>query len=221
MRNRKYGEQPYETVVTDEKCVIYRFDDLAPALQYEIQAEYFSGEGAVTQRLLIDDRELVAPQIADANATRTGWLNVPAETFADGRIEIAVEKVGGTAPASVSQLWLRQANFDPDNPPAREVNTASLPREFELKQNYPNPFNPETTIEFSVPEGFSESVELSIFNVMGQRVRTLVNGNLPAGRYAKIWNGSSDAGHRVASGVYFYQFTAGSFKQTRKFLLMK
>ncbi len=220
-RSNKYGEAASQTVAQDEQKVVYRFNDLSPALAYEVRAEYFSGEGSVTQRLTVDERELLAAQNVDMNATRSEWLNVPAKLFTDGEIQISIEKVGGSAPASISQLWLRQANFDPNNPPAREMNSAKLPREFELSQNFPNPFNPETTIEFSMPEGFSEAVELSIFNVMGQRVRTLVKGNLAAGRYAKVWNGSNDAGTRVASGVYFYRFTAGSFTQTRKLLLIK
>jgi hypothetical protein len=221
LRSRKFGELPEQTVVTDEQRVVYRFNDLNPALQYEVRAEFFSGEGTVAQRLLVDDREVLAAQNVDANLMRTEWLKLPAETFADGAVDVVVEKIGGMALASISQLWIRQASFDPNNPPAREVNTALLPREFELKQNYPNPFNPETTIEFAVPEGFSETVELSIFNVLGQRVRTLVNGYMPAGRYAKIWNATSDGGQKVASGVYFYRFSAGAFTQTRKLLLMK
>jgi flagellar hook assembly protein FlgD len=220
-RSNKYGAAASQTVAQDEHKVVYRFNDLDPALAYEVSAEYFCGAGSVMQRLTVDEHELLAPQNVDMNATRTEWLKVPAESFTDGEIQIAVEKVGGSAPASMSQLWLRQANFDPNNPPAREMSSATLPREFELSQNYPNPFNPETTIGFSVPEGFSEAVELSIFNVMGQRVRTLVKGNLAAGRYAKVWNGRSDTGTRVASGVYFYRITAGSFAQTRKLLLMK
>jgi len=220
-RSSKHGTKAEQTVATDAQRVVYKFDDVNPALQYEVQAEFYSGDAAVTQRLMVDDREVQAAQNVDQNVVSTGWLSVPPETYSDGAVEVIVEKVGGAGPASISQLWLRQANFDPNNPPAREMNTTTVPREFELKQNFPNPFNPETTIEFSVPEGFSDAVELSIFNVLGQRVRTLVKGNLSAGRYAKIWNGTGDRGEKVASGVYFYKFSAGGFTQTRKLLLMK
>jgi len=97
--------------------------------------------------------------------------------------------------------------------------SASLPESFELKQNYPNPFNPSTNIEFTLPT--ASVVTLEVFNIMGQRVRTLVNEPLQAGAHQVVWNGCGDDGQRVASGVYFYRIQANQFASTKKMVLLK
>jgi hypothetical protein len=95
----------------------------------------------------------------------------------------------------------------------------SLPTEFALHENYPNPFNPGTTISYALPK--AANVRLAIFNLRGQLVRTLVDEELPAGLHKVQWDGRSDAGAPLASGVYVYRMQAGSFVQTRKMILMK
>jgi len=90
----------------------------------------------------------------------------------------------------------------------------TLPKEFSLEQNRPNPFNPITEISFSLPT--ASDVHLDIYNIMGQRVATLVDGFLEAGRHTCIW----DAG-QAASGVYFYRLQAGTFTAGRKMILLK
>lgn len=84
----------------------------------------------------------------------------------------------------------------------------------ELAQNYPNPFNPATTIAFSIAG--DSHVELVIFDVTGARVRTLVDELRRANNYREVWDGRSDKGSEVASGVYFYRLTAGTFTDTKK-----
>jgi hypothetical protein len=95
----------------------------------------------------------------------------------------------------------------------------SLPLTFALAQNYPNPFNPETTIEFQIAT--LSDVKLEVFNVLGQKVRTLVNEATQPGRYKVTWRGVNDFGLPVASGVYVYQITAGEFVQVQKMLFLK
>ncbi|MDH5268447.1 MAG: C25 family cysteine peptidase [Candidatus Krumholzibacteria bacterium] len=90
-----------------------------------------------------------------------------------------------------------------------------------LGQNYPNPFNPVTTIEYWVPGGIRNAVSLVIYDVRGARVRTLVDGEKAAGRYAAQWDGRNDAGAPVGSGVYFYRMSAGSFQDARRMVLLK
>ena len=88
-----------------------------------------------------------------------------------------------------------------------------------LHGNVPNPFNPTTAISFTIDnQGY---VELAIYNVKGEKVRTLVNENLNADTHSVIWNGMDDNGRATASGVYFYKMKSGSFTSTKKMVLMK
>ena len=90
---------------------------------------------------------------------------------------------------------------------------------FTLAQNYPNPFNPETTIRFDLPQ--SQEIELAIYNLAAQKVATLVQGYREAGSYSVRWDGVTDAGLELASGVYFYRLTARERVETRKLLLLR
>lgn len=104
-------------------------------------------------------------------------------------------------------------NFEPVG--VGEDPTNVLPTKFELKNPYPNPFNPNTVITFSLPT--SSHVNLTIYNVRGQKVATLVSENLPVGTYNVIWN----VGNEIASGIYFCILKANNFKQVCKLTLMK
>jgi len=85
---------------------------------------------------------------------------------------------------------------------------------YKLSQNYPNPFNPSTTIEYSIPK--SSNVEVSVYNLAGQKLTTLVNKSHTPGNYQLTWDGSE-----YASAVYFYRIEAGDYVQTRKMLLLR
>jgi hypothetical protein len=94
-----------------------------------------------------------------------------------------------------------------------------LPIEYSLKQNYPNPFNPTTDIQFSVP--VNGDVKISIFNVLGQEVRTLFAGEVARGTRVVRWDGQSNSGFQLPSGTYIYRMVAGSFVESRKMMLLK
>jgi hypothetical protein len=95
----------------------------------------------------------------------------------------------------------------------------ALPTVYNLSQNYPNPFNPTTTIDYSIPQ--SGNVELVIFNMAGQKVRTLVNERQDAAFYKVVWDGRNDLGESVASGLYFYRMVSGNFSKIEKMTLVK
>ena len=90
----------------------------------------------------------------------------------------------------------------------------TVPQEFTLFQNYPNPFNPTTMINYQLP--ITSKVELSIYNLLGQKVTTLVSKKQVAGTYRIEWNAES-----LLSGIYLYQLKAGDFTETRKLVLQK
>ena len=94
-----------------------------------------------------------------------------------------------------------------------------LPKSVELGQNYPNPFNPSTTISFSVSE--RSHVTLTIYNVLGQKVSTLVDEEKSAGDYQVSWDGSGATGDKLASGIYFYAVQTESQSEAKKMLLLK
>ena len=82
---------------------------------------------------------------------------------------------------------------------------AVVPQEFALNQNYPNPFNPSTQISFDVPAG-AEFVNLTVYNILGQKINTLINGATNPGRYTLDWNATDEIGNPVASGITFMNF---------------
>ena len=91
----------------------------------------------------------------------------------------------------------------------------------ELHGNYPNPFNPTTTISFELNTENTENTELIIYNVKGQKVRTLVNETLSSGFYTRVWDGKNDTGRSVTSGIYFYKLENSGYSNTKKMILLK
>lgn len=98
-------------------------------------------------------------------------------------------------------------------------NSAGIPEKFELSQNYPNPFNPETRFNYFVAE--NANVTLSIYDLLGRKVKTLVAENKEAGIYSTTWDGRNEFGNKVASGLYFASMVAGGFRQIKKLVLQK
>ena len=90
----------------------------------------------------------------------------------------------------------------------------SLPKKFALAQNYPNPFNPRTIINYELP--IMNYVDLSIFNILGEKVATLVSERKAAGKHQTEWDASG-----FASGIYYYQIRAGDFQAVRKMILLR
>ena len=98
-------------------------------------------------------------------------------------------------------------------------NLKPTPDRFALSQNAPNPFNPSTNITYELPE--ASRVRLAIYNLLGQEVRTLINGSVEAGYYTATWDGRDAAGRQVASGIYLYRIQADNFVQARRMMLLK
>ena len=106
------------------------------------------------------------------------------------------------------------------SPGYRSVVTAQ-PRTFSLSQNYPNPFNPSTSIDFSISKRQEGQIDLTVYNILGQKVKMIASGNFVDGTYSVVWNGDSDNGGRVASGVYYYKLSTKAGSLTRKLVLLK
>lgn len=94
-----------------------------------------------------------------------------------------------------------------------------IPLPFILSQNHPNPFNPDTTISFALQS--TGNVVLEIYNLKGQKVKTLVNGTLASGDHKYEWNGSDEKGDRVSSGIYLYRLNVQDRTESKKMMLLK
>jgi len=108
-------------------------------------------------------------------------------------------------------LFADPLDVDDNHPPA--------PAEYTLSDNYPNPFNPATTIEYTLAR--QGHVEISVFDLLGRRVRTLVDGTRHAGAHSVDWDGLDDNGQPAATGIYFYRIETDQFSQTKKMMLLK
>jgi hypothetical protein len=94
-----------------------------------------------------------------------------------------------------------------------------LPDKFALHQNYPNPFNPVTTFHYDLPE--NSYVNVTVYDMLGREIRTLVNITQEAGFKSVIWDATNDFGKPVSAGVYLYQIQAGEYISTKKMVLLK
>ena len=104
-----------------------------------------------------------------------------------------------------------------------QLKEITIPETFSLYQNYPNPFNPNTTIQFEIPftEKQKVNVELRIYNLQGELIRTLVNEEKSPGIYRVLWNGDDQFGEKVVSGIYLYRINIGEFSAVKKMILVK
>jgi hypothetical protein len=107
-----------------------------------------------------------------------------------------------------------QVVFYPVDENEDQISPANL-----LAQNYPNPFNPETTISFSIAQ--DDHVEITIYNLRGEKIKVLLREQREAGYYSVIWDGSDDQGNKVASGIYFYSINTSQYSAARKMVMIK
>jgi len=118
--------------------------------------------------------------------------------------------------AGGSDFWMIRTDADPVG---IDDDLTNIPKRFTLSQNYPNPFNPETTISFSIPK--DNRVKISIYNIKGQKIRTLANENLQRGYHEVTWNAKDENGKPVSSGIYFYKMETDNFSEIKKCILLK
>jgi len=122
----------------------------------------------------------------------------------------------------VTAVYTNNSESDPSNTVYvvfTDIGEEPLPAVTKLHGNFPNPFNPETVINFSLKE--NGQVNLNVYNLKGERIRTLVAGEIPAGDHSVIWSGDDDNGNKTSSGLYIYKLTAPDYTSVKKMILMK
>ncbi len=153
---------------------------------------------------------------ADVTTERKDQKNPKVASIGDGKAFITW--ADGISSGKTTILGVYAQFVDVTTVPVADNDVA--PVNSVLNQNYPNPFNPETNISFTLNKDVKD-VELSIYNIKGQKVSTLVNEDMKAGTHNIVWNGVNNNNQSVASGVYFYKLKAGKQTSTRKMVLMK
>lgn len=155
------------------------------------------------------------------------------QNLAPGAYKIVVDKEGYSSSSEPVYSVSKENNYTVNNAEFNITNITLgaggdnniVPSSYWLKQNYPNPFNPSTEIKFGLP--FASSVNISVYNILGQQVATLFAGELNAGNHSVIWNGTDAIGKSVSSGIYFYKINANSlsggsnFTNVKKMMLIK
>ncbi|MBN1350352.1 DUF3160 domain-containing protein [candidate division KSB1 bacterium] len=160
---------------------------------------------------------------ANALTDDAGIANVMLEDLQIGQYNITAKM---TLPNSSKQLWYRTTFCVESATKTTLQHEADLPEIYELDQNYPNPFAPSrasgnapnTSIRFRLP--LPQTITLAIYNIRGERVRTLLNGYKMPGYYQIQWDGRNESGCMVSAGVYFYQLQVGQHLLTKKMVLM-
>jgi hypothetical protein len=154
----------------------------------------------------------------------------------DGKIDIIGEGVEGLYPSDFTNVYLWNTGINLNIPKTYNViwqynarhngvfgdnplvgvpgKISGVPNEYKIYQNYPNPFNPSTTIKFDVPK--PGNVKIEIFNITGQEIETLINGDYTPGSYIVVWNAGN-----FPSGIYFYTMRTNNFRETGKMVLIK
>ncbi|MCF7859329.1 MAG: T9SS type A sorting domain-containing protein [Candidatus Cloacimonetes bacterium] len=126
---------------------------------------------------------------------------------------------GGDLTNSAIRYAAFDIEFQETNSAASTNDITVTPNAELLGQNYPNPFNPETTIAYNMIEDGYVSIE--VFNVKGQKVKTLINEHVTSGDHTLVWEGTNDNNQKVSSGIYFYKMKSGNYSSTKKMILMK
>lgn len=148
----------------------------------------------------------------DVRFASYSYLDAAAGDFnADGKTDLFAVCQGNSAPA-YAQIWLNSTTAAVNN----EIQT---PVQFQLEQNFPNPFNPSTHIQYSLAA--QSRVQLSVFNTLGQKIKTLVNSFQNPGDHSIVWDGTDASNNPVSTGIYFYQMKAENQTLQKKMLLVQ
>ena len=218
------------TTTFDVDLYLDNRDDLAKALIGEVtydptMLEYVStveGKDLAASQLPVFFKALTSPKQISVSAAVLGNGST---IDGSGLIATISFRVLGTGKTTVQLTKAVVRDKDNNNLVGENIQlpgteaVVDVPATYEIAQNQPNPFNPETVIKYALPN--ATQVSIRIYNIVGQLVKTLVDDYQPAGQHQVVWNGTSENGERVASGIYLYRFVTPDHQQTLKMTLLK
>jgi hypothetical protein len=188
----------YADIQNDKNTVII---GLIPMV-YGVKKDLDPGDGVIANLVFrVDDPSVKSIDLSTTTTTNPDHSLMFVYSDANGQIKDMAPELSGLSVA------MQASDVKP------------LPTVFALRQNAPNPFNPSTSIVYDLPK--ATNVRLEIYNVLGQKVKTLVDGYQNAGTQNIIWDGRDQSGASVASGIYFYRINAGDFNATKKMMMLK
>jgi len=170
------------------------------------------GSGFVTEEATGRTHNVASTLPEDASYSPLWWVSVYDNADFENVSDLASAQAANILAGGVANVNCPIVFIDKST--SVESLEGSIPLTYKLDQNYPNPFNPSTQIEFAVVK--NEQVALTVFNILGEKVAELVNDRLQPGNYTVNWNAQNQA-----SGLYFYTLQTGSFKLTKKMMLIK
>ncbi len=198
-----------------------------PEAQYVTINTYRQNRAAFEGELIFIDNANITGNFPAAGSDGVVTLNdgtgnldmfIDLDTDIDGASPSRIKMdIIGVATSFNNTLRIQPSSIDNITLVAEQA--SELPSEFALAQNYPNPFNPSTTIRYALPQ--PGHVKLVIYDLLGAKIRTLIDGREAAGFKQITWDGLNDRGERVPSGVYVYRIEAGEFVRARKLTVMK
>ena len=189
---------PLDSVAADSALFIWNHATPLPANYYQLQVATDQGMTNFFADTVVTDTSYMLYNLS--NNTDYWW------------------RVGGYNAAGWG-LYGTPAHFFVNYVVSIDENPETNFKGFHLNSNYPNPFNSETTISFLIPK--ISKVEISIYNIKGQKIKTLVNENLQRGHHKILWNGKNENGETVSSGIYFYKMETDNFSEIKKCILLK
>ena len=208
---------------SDESITALTNDNLNESLTFSWQESIDPDGDIVTYEFIGLDSLSVLNSLNSTNITENTSLEITYSSLVQVMIEsslieltgswtiIAHDSVNSTTATDTFSLTIDGTELG--------INVEVLPEVFALHQNYPNPFNPTTTLRYDLPE--DALVNITIYDMMGRQVKSLINQTQDAGFKSVIWNATNDFGKPVSAGVYLYQIQAGEFVQTKKMVLLK
>ena len=193
------GDTWSEPIILENQSTLPEFENIKPMWVYpanKVMFQHFDGEHKVG---------------------KLGLMFYDDYTWGSNAITPSYHQTNDGGQVMFMELMITFPVGGPTGPEIDEHTMTPAPRL--LGQNYPNPFNPTTTINYTMPR--TGEAKLSIYNVKGQLVNTLVNGVKDFGEHKVVWNGTDSKGNNVPSGIYFYRFSTGNHVETNKMMLMK
>ncbi len=225
----KPGQEIHVPVIIDMTNMPEKLGSFTGKLQWDPSVlrylGYRAGANSSFRTLVVNSKKTNRGQLIFAGANPYG---------AEGKAEVlnvtfkVIGKTGSSSPLQLTFTAMAAAytfhNLLPyvhatTTAVGQDVQVGELPKKFGLSPNYPNPFNPSTEIVYELPR--SAKVELVVYNQVGQKIRTLVEGKRAAGRYVVKWDGRDDSGRIVPGGIYVCKMVAGDFRAHTKMLFLR